>query len=292
MKKSLLALAAFAACALSANADFYAIGGAEGWGQQNPNYKFTKTSTTGVYELKYKGNFISGFKINDGSWDNPDYNFGSNGSDLVIGEPYYYGIGLDSKDINIKGGAVANPTLILNVNEGTLTIKGETADIEYGYGIHGTIFTGSDWTTTLMDEMNGKWVLTATIVPGEFGIKVVDKSSGNQTTDPSGSNWYSAPNGNNTVAVDKAMPYVTSGGVDWSSSLEGKYIFTLDLDAKTLTLTEDSSSWNDIAADENATFAIYSIEGNLVKASANMNDVENLESGMYIINGAKVMICK
>ena len=52
------------------------------------------------------------------------------------------------------------------------------------------------------------------------------------------------------------------------------------------------SAWNDITADENATFAIYTIDGNLVKAAANMSDVENLENGMYIVNGQKLMICK
>ncbi|MBD4339149.1 hypothetical protein GUH15_24470, partial [Xanthomonas citri pv. citri] len=62
-------------------------------------------------------------------------------------------------------------------------------------------------------------------------------------------------------------------------------------EAMTLIVTSPSA-WNDITADENATFDIYTIEGNIVKAAANMGDVENLENGMYIVNGQKLMICK
>ena len=295
MKKSLLAMAAFAACAMSANAiDYYAIGGSIGWNLQDPSGHFEETGTPGVYELKYDGTFLGDFKINDGTWSNDAANFGSNGSALVVGEPYYYGVGGSTGNIAIDGGSVLNPTLTLNTNDGTLTIVGETQEIEYSYGIHGWIFTGDSetWETNEMVESDGNWVVTADIVPGEFGIKVMDHNSGQQVADPEGSNWYWSPTGETTA--DASLPVVKksgSNGVNWTSTLEGSYTFSFNLDAMTLIIASPSV-WNDITADENATFAIYTIDGNLVKAAANMSDVENLENGMYIVNGQKLMIRK
>lgn len=283
-------MAAFAACAISANAiDYYVIGGALGWATENPAGKFTETATAGVYELKYQGTFTGDFKINDGTWSNPDVNFGSNGSKLVVGEPYSYANG--SNDNIQMDGSVLNPTFTLNINNGTLTIAGQSQELEIAYGIHGDIFGDPLWSTEAMTESDGKWTVTADIVAGGFGIKVMDKASGSQVADPDGSNWYSAPKDQATATADTNLPVVKANGTNWTSDLEGNYTFTFDPEAMTLIITAPSA-WNDITADENATFAIYTIEGNIVKAAANMSDVENLESGMYIVNGQKMMICK
>lgn len=288
MKKFTLALATLALSVASMNAtDYYLIGGPLGWTEGNPEGKFTPTTESGVYELKLE-KLTSGFKINDGTWTNPDVNFGSNGEKRVVDVPYHYGVGGSTSDIIIDG-QVMNPTLVLNINEGTLLVKGEGAEAKYAYGIHGEIFGVSTWSTEKMTNENGKWVLTASIVPGSFGIKVMDPDNDSQIYDPDGSNWYSSADGG-TVTVNTPMA-VSKKGTNWTSDLEGNYSFTFDPDAMTLIIAS-ASLWNDITADENATFAIYTIEGNIVKASANVNDVENLENGMYIINGEKVMICK
>ena len=288
MKKFTLALATLALSVASMNAaDYYLIGGNLGWAESNPAGKFSPTSESGVYELKLD-KLSSGFKINDGTWTNDEINFGSNGENLVVDVPYYYGVGGSTGNINITG-EVLNPTLVLNINEGTLLVKGESAEAKYAYGIHGQIFGDPNWSTENMTDENGKWVLTASIVPGGFGIKVMDPDSGAQVSDSDGSNWYTSPDGK--VTVNTPMTVVKSGGTNWTSDLEGNYSFTFDPEAMTLIIAS-ASLWNDITADENATFAIYTIEGNIVKASANVNDVENLENGMYIINGEKVMICK
>lgn len=289
MKKFTLALATLALSVASMQAtDYYLIGDFNGWVLADPNCLFTETAESGVYELKYDGNLNGGFKVNSGSWSG-DVNFGSNGSKLVLGEPYAYQPG-GKDNISMSVPAVENPTVTLNLNAGTLLVKGEEAEIKLSYGIHGEIFGVPTWSTEEMTDENGKWVLSnAAIVPGGFGIKVMDKATGNQTTDPDGSSWYSSPDG--TVTVNTPMTVVKKDGTNWTSDLEGNYSFTFDPEAMTL-LIASASLWNDITADENATFAIYTIEGNIVKASANIADVENLESGMYIINGEKVMICK
>lgn len=284
MKKFTLALATLALSVASMNAaDYYLIGGFNGWTTADPAAQFTETAQAGVYELKYDGTLTSGFKVNDGTWNNPDINFGSNGSNLVVGEPYKYAVGGSTANIDMAEN-VKNPTVTLNLNDGTLLVVGEQQEAKTKYGIHGEIFGDPKWSTEEMSEENGKWVLSnASVVPGGFGIKAMDADNGSQT------GWYSSAD-DGTVTLNTPMA-VKLEGTNWTSDLTGSYSFTYDPDAQTL-LIASASLWNDITADENATFAIYTIEGNIVKASANIADVENLESGMYIINGEKVMICK
>lgn len=282
MKKFTLALATLALSVASMNAaDYYLIGGFNNWAEADAACKFTETAQAGVYELKYAGTLTSGFKVNDGTWTNPEINFGSNGSNLVVGEPYAYVVGSMS-NINM-GENVANPTVTLNINDGTLLVQGEQQEAKSKYGIHGEIFGNPKWSTEEMSNEDGKWVLSASIIPGAFGIKQMDAASGAQT------DWYSSAS-DGSVTLNTPMSVMLEG-TNWTSDLEGSYVFTYDPDAMTLIIAS-ASLWNDITADENATFAIYTIEGNIVKASANAADVENLENGMYIINGEKVMICK
>ena len=81
MKKFTLALATLALSVASMNAaDYYLIGSFNKWTEADPAAHFTETAQTGVYELKYEGTLTSGFKVNDGTWTNPEINFGSNGS--------------------------------------------------------------------------------------------------------------------------------------------------------------------------------------------------------------------
>lgn len=283
MKKFTLALATLALSVASMNAaDYYLVSGFNNYAK-DPAAQFTETAQAGVYELKYDGTLTTGFKVNDGTWTNPDINFGSNGSNLVVGEPYKYAVGGGTANIAMDVN-VENPTVTLNLNDGTLLVEGEQQEAKTKYGIHGEIFDASKWSTEEMSEENGKWVLSnASVVPGGFGIKAMDAVTGSQT------GWYSSAD-DGTVTLNTPMA-VKPEGTNWNSDLTGSYSFTYDPDAQTL-LIASASLWNDITADENATFAIYTIEGNIVKASANIADVENLESGMYIINGEKVMICK
>lgn len=283
MKKFTLALATLALSVASMSAaDYYLIGGFNGWTTSDPAAKFTKTAQAGVYELKYEGTLTSGFKVNDGSWSNDNINFGSNGSKLVVGEPYAYAVGGSTGNITMSEN-VANPTVTLNIKDGTLLVQGEQQEAKSKYGIHGQIFGDPNWSTEEMSNEDGKWVLSASVVPGGFGIKAMDADNGSQT------GWYSSAD-DGTVTLNTPMA-VKLEGTNWTSDLTGSYSFTYNPDAQTLIIAS-ASLWNDITADENATFAIYTIEGNIVKASANAADVENLESGMYIINGEKVMICK
>lgn len=88
------------------------------------------------------------------------------------------------------------------------------------YGIHGQIFGDPNWATTLLEkESDDVWTLTATLVPGEFGIKHL--TNGAQTT------WYSA-SGNNLVNTPGSYG-VKAYGSNFKSTLEGEYIITFNL---------------------------------------------------------------
>lgn len=129
MKKNLLLLAA-AVCALSASADYYVIGnGVNGkvWTLAAEDAKMTETATAGVYE--WNGESLkSGFKINDGTWDNGQANFGNSGSALKLDTPYNYA--LDGDNIAIDGVEVlSNPKVVLDLNSKTITVTGKSEEL-------------------------------------------------------------------------------------------------------------------------------------------------------------------
>lgn len=277
MKKFTLALATLALSVASMNAAEYGLaGGFNGW-SADANM-FTETATAGVYELtvdKLAGEIL----VTDGTWN---AKWGAGSGKIANRTPYALSEG--GGNIELENAALTNVTVTLNTNDWTLTLDGTAGEMTYAYGIHGDIFGDPKWSTENMDENGSKWTLTADVIAGNFGIKRQDPD--NRKIQLA---WIAA-DGATDVTLNTPLA-AKINGANWASSLEGNYTFTFDPEAMKLTVIE-ASVWNEISADENATFAIYTIEGNLVKASANMNDVENLENGMYIINGGKVMICK
>lgn len=130
--RKLLLLGATLLAAATASADYYVIGenvNGKKWTLAAEDCKFTETTTPGVYE--WTGVVLgSGFKINDGTWGNPDINFGAGGGKLIIDVPYSYGIGGSTGNIAIRDkdgkdvAEVENPKLVLNINAKTVTLSG------------------------------------------------------------------------------------------------------------------------------------------------------------------------
>ena len=228
MKKFYFLLIAMMAGFVANAADYYLVGGFNNWTLADKSAKFTETATAGVYTLDYAGTLSSGFKVNDGTWSNPDINFGSNGSNLTVGTPYKYVSSGTSGNINMDM-EVTNPTVTLNVNEGTILVEGKASVAEYIYGIHGEIFGDPKWSTENFTEVNGKWVMTdKTVVAGSFGIKMMNKSTGAQT------DWISSA-GDAEVTVNTPMPCMVEG-TNWTIEA-GTYTFTFDPAAMTLTVS-------------------------------------------------------
>lgn len=145
MKKFFLLAAAAVALTASAE-DFYMIGtnvNGHKWATGEADCKFTNKGD-GIYE--WNGEFLgTGFKMNNGGWDNPDFNFGSNGENLVVGEAYWYGVGGTTGNIAFSDcTGIKNPKVVLDLNEGTIVVTGDKD------GAYEWFFTGdfNDWNIT------------------------------------------------------------------------------------------------------------------------------------------------
>ena len=238
MKKFLLLVCALAAGIAAQATDYYLIGGFNKWTLKAANCLFT-AAEDGTYVLDYEGDLTSGFKINDGTWSNDAANFGSNGSALQLGQPYTMKVGGSTKDIALTE-KIVNPHLVLNVADPSnpvLTITGQSQEVEYKYGIHGEIFGDPAWSTLdMVENESGKWVLTAEVVAGGFGIKVMDASSSAQT------GWFSADGDGvvGTAQLGQAL-VVKEDGVNFASTLVGTFTFTFDPNAMTLTVSGEGT---------------------------------------------------
>ena len=212
--------------AIAANAvDYYLIGGFNNWSLKQASCKFTAKGD-GTYELNYNGTLTSGFKINDGTWNNDAANFGGSGN-LTPGVVYNLTVGGSSGNIGLAEN-IENPKLTFNPTAKTLLIEGQTVEAEYSYSIHGSMFTGS-WQTKSLTEKDGKWVLeNAVSVGGDFGIRKDDKSSGSQV------DWISSA-GAAKVELNTPMAAKVEG-TNWTIGA-GTFTYTFDPEAMTLTVT-------------------------------------------------------
>lgn len=149
--------------------DLYVIGGdvnGNNWLLKDPSAKMTPVSA-GVWE--WSGETLSsGFKINDGTWTNPDYNIGSNGQQLRLGSPYYYS-GNTDQNISIKDAPMLrNPHLTLDTNRGTILLEGEAYVPEEAFYLVGT-FNGwaIDTPEALMEREGNRYVKRGVVIPTE-----------------------------------------------------------------------------------------------------------------------------
>lgn len=155
MKKSLLLSAALlaAASAYAQEFDVYVIGGdvnGQSWATGAEDAKMTYNETTGLYE--WDGETLgNGFKFNDGTWENPDHNWG--GSDkMVLGQEYALVAGGDSGNISFLGlTGVNKPHIVFNAAEGTCTVTGEgiepSGEIDFDVYVIGSNVNGKTWAT-------------------------------------------------------------------------------------------------------------------------------------------------
>ncbi|MDE6811814.1 MAG: starch-binding protein [Muribaculaceae bacterium] len=103
-----------------------------------------------------------------------------------------------------------------------------STEMTYSYCLKGNWDGESEWTDLSLTEKDGKWVSEEVeIAQCSFGIKQFDASTGTQT------DWYTAA-GAPEVVLNKAMA-IALGGSNFSIAA-GKYTFTLDMTAMTLTV--------------------------------------------------------
>ena len=114
-------------------ADYYMIGSnvnGRYWEFASPDCAFVSKGN-GIYE--WRGDILgTGFKINDGSWEDETDDFGSNGNALYLGKAYHYEVGYTSGNIAFDSfTTLTNPVVILNTNDGTITVYGDQSYGEY-----------------------------------------------------------------------------------------------------------------------------------------------------------------
>lgn len=145
--KKLVLLAAVVAATMSASAqDFYVIGGnvnGQEWALAAPDAKM-EDKGDGIYV--WEGEVLgTGFKLNDGTWDNADYNFGSNGDKLELDVPYFFGVGGSTGNIDIEGvDQLSNPVVTLDINTMSITVTGKAETVEYNYYLPGN-YNANEW---------------------------------------------------------------------------------------------------------------------------------------------------
>lgn len=187
MKKTLLlAAAALFATANAMAVDMYVIGAnvnGASWTLGAADALMKETST-GVYE--WSGKVLgSGFKFNDGTWNNDAYNFGApeGATTITLDTPFKYEVGGGSKDITLPAGVgqLNDPTVVLNLNAGTVTVSGtpgQSEPVDPGtltFYIVGDNANGHNWSVkeedcAFEDQGNGIYVWKGNVLGTGFKV--------------------------------------------------------------------------------------------------------------------------
>ena len=283
MKKFLL-FAAVAATAMTASADWYVIGdnvNGNSWALASADAKMTDKGN-GIYE--WDGEILgSGFKFNDGTWDNGDYNWGSNGGALILGEAYYITASGTSGNIALDGMAeVKKPHIVLDENNQTVTVTGEQGEAAKWYAAGNVISTG--WTvgnggTELAQDgsiLSGDVVFIAA-PEGEAGeFKVANTGWGEQYGRGDGEEFSF-----DAVPFSAVLaPVGSTNGIPCTIAA-GTYHLTFDLDTWELNITAAGEGAVEGIELDNAATVYYNLQG--VR-------VANPENGLYIrVQGKKAV---
>lgn len=218
-------------CAINAAAtDYYLIGGFNGWKLADASAKFAPTELSGVYSLKVT-DLTSGFKINDGTWNN-NVNYGSNGTVLTPGTPYKYAQ-TQNREAEIKMDVtVADATVYLDINDGIVYVSGAASSKVIGWDVFGD-FTGTGaWTGIELRNTSGpEWKSDPVVLKGKGGFGVRQLADGNQDV------WYASSTAGVVLSEANPSVIISTGAVrDFTYDLDGTYIFTLDTSTNELSI--------------------------------------------------------
>lgn len=209
------------------------------WTLGAARYHFTREED--IYTLQFSGTLkaTDQFKIADNDWeDDVDFGANANGDKVENGVPYTTVQHGTNNNLQLSEN-LKDPKFVFDLTTGVLIVTGEAVEIEepvepaaYEYYIHGDIFASADWTSVKLSENNGKYVLAnREVETGKFGIRVVNPEI--TTGDPQVA-WYASA-GEAQVTLGTPMDITDTNPNNFSIN-KGKYTFTLDLEAKTLTV--------------------------------------------------------
>lgn len=263
---------------------FYIIGSnvnGQSWALAAEDAKF-ESKGNGIYE--WKGTMLgTGFKINDGTWSNGDYNIGSAGAEIAMNQPYNYWANGSSGNIAFQGFTeLKDPVVELNINDETITLTSGTPDGEaswYVTGINGVYELNNDWILTQVGNTN-VFQREVYVVETAGKVKISDDGWAHQygTNDPE-VNFINPDN--LSVYLDKVDG--EGGDVDYELE-EGTYTVQFDLDELMLTFVSGSVGVETVVLGEGKA-VYYNLQG---------QKVANPEKGIFVRvqNGKAVKVVK
>lgn len=263
MKKFLLsAISLF--FAINSFADYYMVGanvnGQEIW-EPADFCKFTQNDT---HIYTWEGELLgTGFKINNGSWSDPNYNIGTTATAPKIenGKPYTYVADSFSSDFHLEGATeIKNPKIVLNELDKTITVTGDFGGTESWY----------------ICGLNGEWIA------GEGGIQLkpteeegVLKAEGVQITISEGvakiasTNWATLYGSYDSQSPGLDPEHLTIGleavageAGNFKYNLPvGLYDFVFDINNLNLTVNGNLTTGIDVLAEQKVEAAYYTLQG-------------------------------
>lgn len=206
----------------------YVRGTVNGWGTGSD----WKLATADGVTYTFAGSIAAGaeFKIASSTWEQEGGMVWAGMDALTINKGSYT-LTNSSATKNMKAGEEITE-ISLNVQTGVMVVNGGNGDnpnppvIEpenYTYRLHGSIVNG-EWQDIMLENNDGNWTWTGTLIPGEFGIKKMDGN--NQVA------WISSADG--TVITAAGTYNCKQDGTNFASSLEGNYTVTYNPTANTI----------------------------------------------------------
>lgn len=272
--KKFYALALGVCCAMAANAETVVslAGGYNSWSSTaNP---MTETST-GVYETEIP-ELLNEFKVvittdGEAAW------YGSNDA-LEVGKSVVVAAGDDFGNIKYANDvlSVVNAKVKFEMATMTLSVSGETGNIELAYGIHGSFATGEWATTNMTENADGLWEVTFTgltpmATPGQFGIKVMNAATGDQMS------WVAAAVAD--VVIDdetEEMELTDTNTSNISVSLTGNWTFIYEPKEMLLSVVK-AAGIADVAVEAEGAAEYFNLQGVRVNEPA---------AGLYLVRKA------
>ena len=240
---------------------FYMIGSnvnGQSWALAQPDAAF---DNLGNGRYRWEGQVLgTGFKINDGTWSNEQYNIGgTDGYDLVIDEPYYYWANGSSGNIAISGYTeVLNPVVVLDLNEGTITLSGEATGMASWYiaGVNNNYDLDEATLLIPVDGLDNIFANDIYIVEQVGQCKVSDNGWAHQYGTNLPEEVYL-----DADHLDLQLEPVSGEGGNIPYELaEGTYNFKFNLDELTLTVTDAAGVETVLMGnDKNAVY--YNLQG-------------------------------
>ena len=240
------------------------------WALAQDDAKFTSVGN-GIY--KWEGKELgTGFKINDGTWSNGDYNIGSNGADIVIGEPYYYIADGNSGNIAFDAFTLlTNPVVELDVNEGTITlVSGEKSGLAQWYimGLNNNWDFIADYELLPVEGEDGIFSNVIAVVEQTGAFKISDTGWAHEFGTNLPEENFISPD---VLEVQLERVEGEGGNINYELA-EGLYKVTFDYNEWYLTFT-DSTGINTVVMGQEAEAVYYNLHG---------QKVANPDKGIFI----------